>query len=118
MAEVDADQRGARRAGQLGGAQQRPVTAEDNDKLCALGGLGPAGTTVAPTHSSAGTSASVTRTATPAAVSRSMTCLALRRALSLPVCASTSIVRFDSAIGCNLPCRRERASAATASEPV
>jgi len=36
-----------------------------------------------------------------------MTSVALRRALSLPVCASTSIVRFDSPIACNLPCRRD-----------
>ena len=41
VTEVHADQRGARRAGQLGGTQQRPVAAKDDDKLRALGGFRP-----------------------------------------------------------------------------
>jgi hypothetical protein len=39
-----------------------------------------------------------------------MTWVALRRELSLPVCATTSIVRFESPIGCNLPRRHDGVS--------
>ena len=94
VAEVHAQQGRPGGPGELGGAQQRAVSADHDHDLRPLGGVRAGRHLLHAGESMSIASGTRTRTLTPAAMSRWTTSRALRSESLRPVCATTRAVRL------------------------